>query len=282
MINFLLKRTNLEIFKTNGVLFMYCRYCGKELRENEVCICELNSEKTVLLDDSVNVKNSRQVNPNSKKIIIAVIAVVLIVVSAFGIFKAVKSIEKKKAYEAIELQAMAELDEIMSEYEVLTTAADRPYKKYYSNKTNTGVTLSNNLFDFTFKLDDTVYALPTDIKTFLGNGWVFDEFFDDFEIPVNSEHLKRSYLLNGENRIDVEVYNYSGNQELFYNCPVGSISYDFSGSLNIYLADNFLLNGKTAEDVLQKFGEPYMMSENVWCEIVYQKKIHTEYIIVTL
>lgn len=249
---------------------MYCRFCGKELEENEICMCEQNNNKTVMFENPVPDKN--KMKDNRKLMVIIALAAVLIVAAVFGVVKIVNAVEKKKAYKAIESQAMAELDEIMGDYEIYTSDVDNSYEKYYAAKTDTGLSLSKDLFDFTIKLDDIVYAIPMDIKTLLGNGWTFDEYFDDFESPVNSEYLERSYLLNGDNRIDIAVYNYSGNQEQFCNCPLGSISYDFSGSLDVYLADDFHLNGKTAEEVLEKFGEPYMMSENVWCEIIYQAK----------
>lgn len=137
---------------------------------------------------------------------------------------------------------------------------------------NTGVILSDNLDDFTFKLDNVVYRLPITLEDFTGNGWSFPEYFNDYEKPIDSEHKESAYLKKGENQISVELFNKSGNQKALKDCPIGRIEYDFSGDLQFYIAGDFLLNEKTFAEVKEKFGEPTSQDDyGVNINAVYEK-----------
>lgn len=121
---------------------------------------------------------------------------------------------------------------------------------------DTGVTLSDNLDDFTFKINDVVYKLPIEIEAFTKNGWKFPDYFDEYDKGIDSDHKESEYLVKGENELSIEVFNKSGNQKKLKECLIGRIEYDFSGDLQFYIAGDFLLNGKTFGDVKSKFGEP--------------------------
>ncbi len=136
----------------------------------------------------------------------------------------------------------------------------------------TGVVLSDKLDDFTFQIDNVVYQLPITQEAFVGNGWSFYDYFDDFDKPINSEHYESVYLYKGENEICVNVINKSGDQKKFTECPVGRVSYDFSGNIQFFLAGNFLLNDKTLDEVIAQYGTPTAQDEYTeYIEISYQK-----------
>lgn len=138
---------------------------------------------------------------------------------------------------------------------------------------DTGITLSDDLDDFTFKINDIVYKLPIEVETFTKNGWDFPEYFDEYDKAVDSEHKESEYLVKGNNKLNIEIFNMSGNQKKLKECPIGRIEYDFTGDLQFYIAGNFLLNGKTLNEVKEKFGEPTSQEDyGINISAVYEKE----------
>lgn len=137
---------------------------------------------------------------------------------------------------------------------------------------DTGIVLSDNLDDFTFKMNNTVYKLPMGIEAFTKTGWSFPEYFDEYDKEIDSDRKESGYLINGENKVRVEIFNMSGNRKQLKECPIGRMEYDFSGDLQFYIAGDFLLNGKTFAEVKEKLGEP-TSQDNYGVEInaVYEK-----------
>lgn len=265
--------------KKQRSVIMYCKNCGKYLDEGEVCSCETTVNEQNLSQnnfggyapESNHSYQSEKSNKISKKALIAILIIFAIAIVVFVGVKISESIKKQNAYEAIENEALEQLEQIGEDYKEYTTN-DYSSEEIYAEKYDTGVTLSDDLFDFTIKMNDTVYKIPMEIDAFLGNGWTFNEYFDDYESLIDSDHSVSAYLYNDDSELYVQVYNYSGNQELFKNCPIGRITYDFSGSLQVYLADDFLLNGKTVDEVIEKYGEPYSIQEYTYCEVTYQSE----------
>ncbi len=143
---------------------------------------------------------------------------------------------------------------------------------------DTGVILSDNLDDFTFKINDIVYKLPIEIESFTKNGWDFPDYFDEYDKGIDSDHKELEYLVKGENEISVEIFNMSGNQKKLKECPIGRVEYDFSGDLQFYIAGDFLLNGKTFAEVKEKLGEPTSQDDyGANINAVYEK-INSEWI----
>ena len=137
---------------------------------------------------------------------------------------------------------------------------------------DTGVALSNNLDDFTFKINDIVYKLPIEIEAFTKNGWKLPDYFDEYDKEIDSHNKESEYLVKGENELSIQIFNMSGNRKKLKECPVGRIEYDFSGDLQFYIAGDFLLNGKTFDEVKDKFGEPTRQEDyDNYIEIVYEK-----------
>lgn len=112
---------------------------------------------------------------------------------------------------------------------------------------------STELFQFTVKIDDNLYMLPAMQTAFSKNGWAVSE--------VSASVVKASYqadavLSKGETAFDIKVVNPTKEDLPFQKCPIGRISYDFSGDAQISIADEFSLNDATKKTVIEKFGEP--------------------------
>jgi hypothetical protein len=132
---------------------------------------------------------------------------------------------------------------------------------------------SQSLFDFEITIDGKSYTLPQNINAFTDNGWSFPESFKNLDKTLSPGNLEQTYLEKDEdNWFSVEIFNYTKEDCTVKDCPIGRIIYNFSGNMEIYTAGNFLLNGKTLDDVLKKYGEPYSNTKlGNYIEVIYDK-----------
>ena len=143
--------------------------------------------------------------------------------------------------------------------------------------TFTGCTAKSNytkedLFTFEFKFDDLSVKIPQDISLFTDNGWNFPDNFKDLDSTISNGNLKSTYLEKGDNWFLVEIFNYSGDDKIVKDCPIGRITYDFSGDMQIYIAGDYLLNDKTLDAFIKDFGEPMSQAYySTYTEIIYDK-----------
>ena len=131
---------------------------------------------------------------------------------------------------------------------------------------------SENFYDFTFKIDNTSITLPSSIKAFTDAGFNFPADFNYFDKNIAPGNLETTYLYEGDNWFNVEIINNTDSALILNDCKIGRFTYDFSGNLEIYTADNFKLNGKKLNDILKKYGEPYSQAEySTYIEVIYDK-----------
>lgn len=130
----------------------------------------------------------------------------------------------------------------------------------------------DDLFNFEFKLDELSVKIPQEISVLTADGWEFPDNFKDLDSTLNNGSLKSTYLEKGDNWFMVEIFNYSGEDKTVKDCPIGRITYDFSGDLKIYLANDYLLNDKTLDTFIKNFGEPMSTKDySTYTEIIYDK-----------
>lgn len=112
---------------------------------------------------------------------------------------------------------------------------------------------STELFDFSIQIDGADYMLPTVQTAFTQNGWSVSE---KSETVVKASFKSDAVLSKGDTSFEIQVINPTKAELPFEECPIGRISYDFSGNAEIYIADGFLLNGTTKKKIIEKYGEP--------------------------
>lgn len=78
---------------------------------------------------------------------------------------------------------------------------------------DTGIEMSDDIYDFTFRIDDNAYELPISIEAFTKTGWKFKEYFDDYEKGIDSDHIESFYLTKGKNELSFQVFNMTGVQK---------------------------------------------------------------------
>ena len=134
--------------------------------------------------------------------------------------------------------------------------------------------LSVDMFRFSIKIDGVAYKLPALQSAFKKNGWEITSG----ETTVKSRFTEDAVLSKNGVHFDIVVVNPTKNDLPFEKCPIGRLSFEsgFNAStesaepeisnadespFEIYLADNFLLNGATKTAIIEKYGEP-TSSEN--------------------
>lgn len=131
---------------------------------------------------------------------------------------------------------------------------------------------SYDLFEFTFELDGISYTLPESITAFTDNGWTFPEDFDEFDSTVKPGNLESTYLEQGDNWFNIEIFNYGDEDKALKDCPIGRVTYNFSGDIEVVSAGGFKLNGKTLDEVVKKYGKPLSQADySTYTEIIYDK-----------
>lgn len=131
---------------------------------------------------------------------------------------------------------------------------------------------SDELYKFSFKFNNVTYTIPEKIDTFISNGWTFSEKFDKLDKSIKSGGLESTYLEQGENWFNVEIYNGTDGELPVKECKIGRITYDFSGDIEVYTAGDFHLNDKTLDEVVAVYGEPMSKADySLYTEIIYDK-----------
>ena len=113
--------------------------------------------------------------------------------------------------------------------------------------------LSVDLFQFSIQIDEDVFMLPALQNAFTSKGWSVS---GNENQTLKAGYIENAVLSKGETSFDIQVINPSKKELSFSECPIGRISYDFSGTVQIYLADNLLLNTATKTAIIEKYGEP--------------------------
>lgn len=129
------------------------------------------------------------------------------------------------------------------------------------NEANTykGVEMSDELYDFTIKIDGIVYTVPSKLSDFLNSGW--DYAYDNpEENSVNGEDSEFDKFENKNGLLGFSVINLSGNTKKFKDCKIGGLDYSFSewNNCSIELAKGLVLDKTktTSQDVIDKWGKP--------------------------
>ena len=117
--------------------------------------------------------------------------------------------------------------------------------------------LSESLDDYIFELDGVVMQLPVSYEEFTSHGWSlysYDNSKTEEDI-IRAQDYNFYDLTNGDARIDVYIYNPSGDSKPLKECKIGAVQVSKDEGISFKVADGVEL-GISAEDVLAKFGTP--------------------------
>lgn len=126
------------------------------------------------------------------------------------------------------------------------------------------LTLSENLADFTFLLEDKIYQLPAEPSVFIAAGWKLD---DQGAAKLGGLAYQEVTATKGEYSIKLELFNPSGNAQELRRCVVSGV---MANPVDCpWLAASRLFTGKSkTSEVLEAFGMPQERYDNGFASVL--------------
>lgn len=238
---------------------MYCKKCGKELAENaafcKYCGASANEkdadETTVLDSDETSVLTQKgtavlpsdafvqptqlppvpQKKKKNKGVIIAIVAVIIL---AFLLICGVIAI-------------------------IGFSNNDNASNNNLTLNNNTGIVMTDDIYNYQFAIEDIVYQLPMRVDKILDTGLSYSNFEDSKRmISSNSIEFVHFSLPDGTD-IFTEVFNFSKGELPLEQCHVTAICFDSTfmsfDAFEISLAKGIKLGLSTSADIKDAFGE---------------------------
>lgn len=123
------------------------------------------------------------------------------------------------------------------------------------------ITMSDDLYDFTFELDGVVYKLPMSYDKLTSNGWKISSSSYSGETKIDAESYESYYMVKSGKNIEVISYNPTGNVKTIKECRIGGITADMSSGGDFKIAKGISC-ASTAEEIVNAFGSPATKNEN--------------------
>lgn len=119
--------------------------------------------------------------------------------------------------------------------------------------------MSDQIYDFTIKIEKNTYKLPANLSDFITSGWKYSDGNNPEENDVKGESYDTCVVEKNKIKLTLTVINQSGNTKKFKECKVGSVDFTYTSENNcsFELAKNLILNNTTtSDDIISKWGEP--------------------------
>lgn len=132
--------------------------------------------------------------------------------------------------------------------------------------------LSDNLFDFQFQIEGTVYQVPMWYSEFVRLGWEYQGDENEKISPNSQQMLYGSFEKDGI-MVYCGVYNYGINSVPVKDCMITVIyideGYQDVIDPSIMLAGGIALGVSTTEDIIAMYGEPSSLYEGGYSTSLY-------------
>ncbi len=195
--------------------------------------------------------------------ITVVIALIIVAITVITVFKN-KSSDSDNTNVT---EAIAEVTETVSETDTtepeVTESVSEDNLAESQRSDDEEIKMSDDLFDFTFKLEGDVYQLPCSIQKFKNNGWTFLENDASEDTVINGNSSVSYYMIkDGKRNTKIYLYSYnkSGNAKRISECNVGGINIDNS-KIDFSIAKG--ISVKSSINVIKDaFGTPHQNSKS--------------------
>lgn len=123
------------------------------------------------------------------------------------------------------------------------------------------VQISDNLYDFQFKIDDTFYQLPMTFDDFTETGWTLSSSTDPEESISTSSYAITTFN-NGKDSLSADMINLGINAIPVSQCLVGGISIEGTGfgidltAKTVELPGGIVMGQSTLDDIIAAYGNP--------------------------
>lgn len=133
---------------------------------------------------------------------------------------------------------------------------------------DSGITLSDNLEDYTFEIDGKVYQLPLSYDEIVEGGFTPDTDAD-YMVPAGEDfYFKGDYLGNEYSTMDFAVYNNADHEVRLADIPIIYINgnqfrWNKYRDYSYKIAGGFCIENFTIKDVENKFGPTTVPEDNM-------------------
>lgn len=117
------------------------------------------------------------------------------------------------------------------------------------------VEMSDDLFDYTFKLDGVVYQLPFSFSQLTDNGWSLSDNYGEEDPLLGGRAKGTVYIIKNSYSISIGVFNNSGDRKPISECFVGEIYVEGRQSTALEISKGIVPLSSEA-DVIEAFGTP--------------------------
>ncbi|MBQ4556158.1 MAG: toll/interleukin-1 receptor domain-containing protein [Clostridia bacterium] len=125
----------------------------------------------------------------------------------------------------------------------------------------TAVVMSDDPYDFTVKINDTVYQFPCNYDAMIANGWTISSSSYSPEYKIKGVSKESYSMANSGCEIYVISYNPSGNSESIKNSRI--VGAEFYYDDVIFELPGGITNDSTIEDIINAYGNPNEINEYV-------------------
>lgn len=138
-----------------------------------------------------------------------------------------------------------------------TVSTQNPDKNTTDDTSNKEVeiTMSDDLNDFTFKLEGVVYKLPCKYEDLTKNGWTISSTGYNSESKIAGNSYDSFYMSKDGRKIMVYSYNMSGNVKSIKDCKIGGIECEAYNEVDFVIAKNITVKS-SVEEIKTAFGVP--------------------------
>lgn len=117
------------------------------------------------------------------------------------------------------------------------------------------ITMSDDLYDFTFELEGVVYKLPCKYEDITKNGWTISSTGYNSESKIAGNSYDSFYMSKDGRKIIVYSYNMSGNVKTIKDCKIGGIECEAYNEVDFVIAKNITVKSSVKE-IKTAFGVP--------------------------
>ena len=131
------------------------------------------------------------------------------------------------------------------------------------------VTMSDELFDFTFTLEGEVYKLPCKYETLTQNGWTISSSGYNSDTKIAGDSYESFSMVKDGRKIIVYSYNLSGNAKPIKDCRIGGIECEAYNEVDFEIAQGITVYD-SVETIKEAFGVPgYSNSGDTYQSLTY-------------
>ncbi len=121
------------------------------------------------------------------------------------------------------------------------------------------IVMSDNLLDFTVKINGVVNKFPCSYDELVAQGWTISTNNCSPDSKISGASNYEYYMANSGSKMSVTSYNLSGNANEIKNCLIGGVSWYFD-EVDFEFPHGITANSYT-EDIINAYGTPHELTE---------------------